>query len=145
MKLQRPQVVNPGTPNEYVDEYSSGEYWWVAHPDGAGSTEEERYLEQYRYELEIHGGVSDDEASYSYDDFALIEAPNGTFYMLETSGCSCPSPSETWRIEARGTLKDIRDYVLEDAKTGYGVIKNQTGEFIALIDEVSLKKYGKVL
>ncbi len=40
--------------------------------------------------------ASDPDAHYSYQDYALVFCPElKTFYLLETCGCSCPSPNET--------------------------------------------------
>jgi hypothetical protein len=122
------------------DEY--GEFYWVAHPDGIGggyngNTKEidtESMLVSRRYDLEIIGGIHDEEANYSYDDWVLCEL-DGRYYLLATSGCSCPSPSETWRLEiGPATLADIRAHVTSGQYEGYTVPGRQMAEFLALID-----------
>lgn len=50
---------------------------------------------------EVHDG-----ASYEYDDWALIQL-NDTYYVVNTSGCSCPDPADTWYIVRAGTKQDI--------------------------------------
>lgn len=47
---------------------------------------------------------SDPEASYSYDDYALCEL-DGEYFLFNTSGCSCPSPDETWVLVWRAQSK----------------------------------------
>lgn len=69
---------------------------WIGHPDGAESDEEKR-LVAHRKDLVVYGLVADAEADYSYHDYALVSL-GAEFYLLETSGCSCPSPTETWSI-----------------------------------------------
>jgi hypothetical protein len=117
-----------------------GPFWWVAHPEGG----KEHPLVKRRYEIEIIGGVEDKDASYSYDDFALCEL-DGQFYLLETSGCSCPSPSETWGIDiGPATLAEIKAALLSDKVETWSVKRKQLPEFLALIQEAELKYGGKV-
>ncbi len=40
---------------------------------------------------------SDPNANYDYNDYALCEL-DGRFWLFNTSGCSCPSPTETWCV-----------------------------------------------
>lgn len=47
-----------------------------------------------------------DGGSYGYDDWALIEL-DGLYYIVNTSGCSCPDPADTWYIVRGGTKQDI--------------------------------------
>lgn len=54
--------------------------------------------------------TEDPEACYSYDDYALCSL-DGVYYVFNTSGCSCPSPDETWRLEAHGTKTEIQDWI----------------------------------
>lgn len=126
------------------ESYDNGEFWWVGHEYGGDGTPESDLIKANRFKVEIHGGVQDDEASYSYDDFALCELDD-KFYLLQTSGCSCPSRCETWGVAAAGSLKDIKAYVLDPRVATYEVPFRQRAEFLAIIDRVSLAKYGKVL
>jgi hypothetical protein len=53
-------------------------------------------------------------AAYEYDDSALVVATvNGAprFFLINTSGCSCPSPDETWGIEKAGTLHEVLTWI----------------------------------
>jgi hypothetical protein len=111
------------------------DFGWVGHPDCQNSGEVEKELIENRYNLEIIGGVVDKDADYSYDDFALILFKK-KYYLLQTSGCSCPSPSETWGVDiGPTTLKKIRDFITGGHYDGYTVPKKQESEFLALIDE----------
>lgn len=106
------------------------EHEWVGHPDG-GSGGDERKLIDRRAEVEVCDlEVHDAEANYSYHDYALVRL-DGLWYLLETSGCSCPSPSETWTITfGPDTLKNIRLAVKEDAKnSGFGLTTSQADDF----------------
>lgn len=52
-------------------------------------------------------------ADYSYDDYALLEL-NGYYFVINTSGCSCPSPSETWYVVMHGPKEHIVDLLSRD-------------------------------
>lgn len=76
---------------------------WIGHPDGNASTGSPDFaiydgLVKGRDRIVVHA-ESMDGGSYEYSDKALIEL-DGQFYLLTNSGCSCPSPSETWVVEA---------------------------------------------
>ena len=117
-------------------QYYDQPYGWVAHPNASPVNEVEKFLVENRYKLNILGGVEDEEASYSYDDWALCEL-EGKYYLLSTSGCSCPSPTETWRVEiGPATIPEIRAYVTSGAYDGYTLPKKQECDFIALLDAV---------
>jgi len=72
-------------------------FYWVGHPECYSPDDLEKEFIQNRTKLEIIGGVIDETLSYEYDEFAVVLYKN-ELYLLETSGCSCPSPGETWRI-----------------------------------------------
>lgn len=115
------------------------EWGWVAHENGLNSrsTEVERELVTNRYKLEIIGGITDKEASYDYDDWALCRLGR-RYFLLSTSGCSCPSPSETWRIEkGPATLAEIRKHVVDGDYEGYSMPKRQLDDFVALLDKAA--------
>lgn len=112
------------------------DWWWVAHEDGLDRNNPRSVeLVKRRYEIEIIGGVVDQEASYSYDEMALCKLGND-YYLLSTSGCSCPSPSETWGIEiGPTTLSEIKQHIQSGNYQGYTLPKKQESEFLALIEE----------
>ena len=72
-------------------------------------------------------------ASYSYDDFALILLDK-KYYVVETSGCSCPSPGETWECLFSGTWEETRDFLessyTRDSRAGkvfsYNIYQNSS-------------------
>lgn len=111
------------------------EFDWVAHPDCLNKGENEKFLINNRYELEIIGGIQDKDANYNYDDWALCKL-GAQYYLLSTSGCSCPSPHETWRIEkGPSSLDDIRKHVVHGDYDGYTLPKKQANDFLSLLDE----------
>jgi hypothetical protein len=117
---------------DFNDKY--GPYYWVAHPDANPTDPVEQALCKHRYELEIIGGVEDEEADY-YDDFALVEW-RGAYYRFQTCGCSCPPPSETWQIDiGPASLDEIKAFLEGGHYSGYSVPKRQMGEFLKLIEE----------
>jgi hypothetical protein len=109
---------------------------WVAHPHGGDGGEDCQRLKARRADLVVYGYVTDAEAFYSYDDYALVSL-DGAFYLLNTSGCSCPSPSETWGIvQGPCPLDDIERHVKDNQASGanYGVTARQFDEFLALVE-----------
>ena len=68
------------------------------------SDSELQYLVTHRDHIEVIGGWSDDQCEYEYHEIALVRLDNDStsevqYYALTTSGCSCPSPNETWIID----------------------------------------------
>lgn len=111
------------------------EYDWMASPDCEAPGADEALLISRRDDIDVIGTVEDAEADYSYDDWALIRL-DGAYWVLSTSGCSCPSPRETWRAEVGPlSLDEVRTYFLDAAgEKGFGVTKHQHAEFMALVD-----------
>lgn len=78
--------------------------------------------------------MNDAEANYSYDDWALVEL-DGQFYWLHTSGCSCPSPTETWGVfYGPVSLSEARQ-LMSDWQDEWGVPARQKQEFLDLCDQ----------
>lgn len=94
-----------------LDDYGE----WIASPDASVQTEAEGELIKRRAEIEVitEGGK---DLSYEYDEFAVIKLDD-RFYLLNTCGCSCPSPRETWTIQLGPT--DLTSIVaaISDANT----------------------------
>lgn len=82
---------------------------WPGHPRGAGAEDgpAARSLtdEPERWKM-VHASA-DPEADYSYDDLALMERDDGTVALVRTTGCSCPSPDETWGVIAEGDREAV--------------------------------------
>lgn len=72
-------------------------YSWVGHPDAGGDYERGPIIDA-RDDIEILAAISGAER-WEYNEHAFITV-NDMYYILHTSGCSCPSPSETWHILA---------------------------------------------
>lgn len=112
------------------------EWDWVANGATSHRGEHETLLIENREQLEVIGYVTDAEADYSFDDFALVRFKR-KYYLLRTSGCSCPSPTEEWYVYfGPCTLREMRKHLMDENKeNGYGVTVRQHGEFLALCDE----------
>lgn len=91
----------------------------------------ERTLIERRADIELLGYITDAEADYSYHDFAFIRL-DGQWYMLETSGCSCPSPSETWSVKVGPVSASGLRAAVESARDVYGPTASQWDEFVAM-------------
>ena len=100
---------------------------WIRHSEfdqsswgdrtGALTAEERAFIEGRERAITI-AEASDDRMAYEYDDWALCEL-DGVYYVFETSGCSCPSPSETWWLVKCGGKEEILDFL--DAETGQSI------------------------
>lgn len=110
-----------------------GNFGWVGSPRCESQTEDEKVLIARRADIEFVGGIADPDADYSYDDFALVLL-DGVYYLCESAGCSCPSPSETWGVEHNGTLSHIRECLVNGDYDGYTVPSKCMAEFLAMID-----------
>lgn len=89
-----------------------GDLYWVG-TDRSNLSDAARRLVRNRDKLRLVVGVVDDNLSYEFDETALVEL-KGKYYLAQTSGCSCPSPSENWEVthgpvDARGMLKKVLD------------------------------------
>lgn len=112
------------------------EWNWIANPLCFDPGEPERKLIDNRSRLVVHGEVSDAEANYSFDDYALVSL-DGDYYLLNTSGCSCPNPSEVWGVsEGPCSLDEMEQIFLKfpGSPEGYGVTFRQRGEFLQMIE-----------
>lgn len=93
--------------------------------------------------LVVLGVIEDADASYSYDDWALCRI-GLQYYLCNTSGCSCPSPEETWEVmHGPTTLAGIREEVLEKGNyEGYTLPYKQRAEFEAMLDKAEKELNG---
>lgn len=108
-------------------------YGWIASNEyGVGNEGIEKVLCDNRDEIFVLGTINDDEASYSFDDWALIMLKK-KYYLLATSGCSCPSPAETWRVEIGPVTKaEVKEHILNGNYDGYTMPKRQLDQFLEL-------------
>ena len=94
---------------------------WPCHPAGLDTcnlsgpnAELYETLVRRRNDVLVHAEYSVPDLRFEYDELALIEL-DGMFYILQTSGCSCPSPSETWIIDkGPGTRSEVAKAFLEE-------------------------------
>lgn len=108
---------------------------WIGNPKCDNPGELERLFINRRAEVDVLGRISDDNASYDYDDWAVCEL-DGAYYLLSTSGCSCPDPSETWGVQMGPlSLEEIRARLVAGEYEGYTVPGRQMADFLAVIDE----------
>jgi hypothetical protein len=121
-------------------------FYWVGHPASsrpAGSTGDsakdaynalQNEFIANRDKLEILGGVTDPNACYDYDEFAVVRYKR-KLYLLETSGCSCPSPSETWGIVHGPTTKtELVKSIKKGDYQGYTLPEWAEAELLAAIE-----------
>lgn len=116
-----------------TDNWWNEDFGWVGHPACEQKGEDETLLIERRADVELVGGIEDEDLNYEYDEFALVKL-DGVYYLLQTSGCSCPSPSETWSVQQKGTLQEIRDSITSGEYKGYTLPAKKNTEFLALID-----------
>lgn len=93
----------------------NAETYWVGHPDALAYqeniTEDQKLLIARRADIILLGNIADTDLSYEYDELAVVKLDE-VFYLLQTSGCSCPSPSDTWRVETKSeSFKELWEYI----------------------------------
>lgn len=54
------------------------------------------YYQPEKFGLKIVGEINDPQASYSFNDLVVWQHEDGRLFYAEDSGCSCPSPFETY-------------------------------------------------
>jgi hypothetical protein len=109
-------------------------FYWVGHAACESPTDIEKELIAHKSQIEFIGGVSDDNLSYEYDEFAVIRYKR-KLYLLETSGCSCPDPSETWRVVCGPTTKtQLVKEIKAGNYQGYTLPKHLEADLILAIE-----------
>jgi hypothetical protein len=91
---------------------------WV----GAGgvSNTDEGLLSANRDKVEILAEVSDDNLSYEFDMMAICYLRGHGYFICQATGCSCPSPSETWGVVKRfRTRKQVMKAIEDGEYQGY--------------------------
>lgn len=123
------------------------EHSWACSNHCERPGEDEQRLIDRRSEVVVLGEVCDAEADYSYDDFALVRLDDD-YYLLNTSGCSCPSPSETWSVQIGPVSLDGMEAALRREETSgraYGVTHRQFDEFLEMIASARAEVRGVCL
>ncbi len=109
------------------------EHYWIADSGCKDPGDPERLLIDRRDDLELIAEIDDPNADYSYDSAAVVKL--GTdYYVVGTSGCSCPSPSETWGVYLGPVAKDEAvKYFAEGEYAGCTYPQDVLGPFIDAI------------
>lgn len=108
-------------------------FGWVGSPRCERIRAMERHLIDRRSDCVIVAGIEDPNANYSYDESAVVRL-DGEYFLVQTSGCSCPSPSETWQVVLKGTLQDIREAIQRGDYGGYTLPEAELSAFLADIE-----------
>lgn len=90
------------------------EYDWPCHPDASVTEDFERELVARRDEVFVVAESAKD-LDYDYDEFAVVRLGE-VYALLNTCGCSCPSPTETWGECFHGTKDEVIQYLREAAQ-----------------------------
>ena len=53
---------------------------------------------------------TDPHSNYDFDDWALALL-DGQYYVFNATGCSCPSPEETWSLAFKGSPAELLGYL----------------------------------
>ena len=118
------------------------DHYWACHKAAVNSTgygtgrgiedEPSLTLVACRDRVEVIGEVTDAEADYSYNNYCLVHLDN-KYYLLNTSGCSCPSPTETWGISfGPCSFREMTRHIKEGGF--YNATNRQQDEFLAMLD-----------
>lgn len=119
---------------EWIRTPEPGAYLGYGARDFGTLTDAERMFVAGRDRAVTIAESEDPHADYSYDDWALCKL-DGLFYAFNTSGCSCPSPSETWTLVKHGTLEEMLDWLVMGAPDGpYKLSSEAFAEFLRKIE-----------
>lgn len=87
---------------------------------------EDVYYNPEKFDLTPVGEVDISDGCYQFDIFAVWKDEEGTYYWVQDSGCSCPSPFERYtKLEdlesgtghdAVRALKQLRDNLWDDSE-----------------------------
>lgn len=81
---------------------------WVGHPDCQEGSDDCRRLIANRDRIEVISSWEEPNLEYEYHEEAIVRL-DLAYYALTTTGCSCPSPTETWCIDyGPATLDEMR-------------------------------------
>lgn len=81
------------------------------------------YNDPHDFGLEIFEHISDDRASYDFDDFCVFRRKeDGKLFWAKDSGCSCPCPFEDVKVDDLTPIVDLGqfDLDLEAYRVPYG-------------------------
>lgn len=106
--------------------------YWVGHPDCDGPTASEQALIGSRNRVELLVFIEDPDANYSYDEAAIVLL-DGVYYLCQTSGCSCPSPTATWRVTTYGTADEVADSIRRGDYFGRTYSRMDEGALLAAL------------
>jgi hypothetical protein len=126
-----------------LDDYGE----WIAHPRCNHPKAAERLLIENRDDIEVLAEIVDSDSSYSYDEMALVRlASTGALYLLHTSGCSCPSPQETWSVTLEQTTTNaVREMIRSGRYPGATYPEKDVEAFKAQLDAVDKMKFVRVV
>lgn len=110
----------------------SGAGYWIGYPNGEKGNE--AVIEARKAgTLYLIAFIEDADASYSFDELGIVRI-GGKYYVVQASGCSCPSPTETWVVVSEhGSVEDALLSVLNGEYRGYTY---QHGELLSLMQQV---------
>lgn len=101
--------------------------WVIADDYGARTLSElspdERFFVENADRANLIAEAGNDQP-YEYDDDAIYEL-DGVLYWFNTSGCSCPSPTETWHLVRKGTEEDMLPHLQPVAPDSYNQATNK--------------------
>ncbi len=123
------------------DKETWGTAYWVGHESCGGGGEREELLIRRRDDIYLVAYVEDPEADYSYDDRAVVKLDKD-YYIVSTSGCSCPSPSETWGVDfGPATKKEVIAFLeSDDNNSCYGPRSYDPWAGVELLKQLKAKK-----
>lgn len=105
---------------------------WPGHPDADKTRPNvvEKSLMEEPEAWQLLKVTDDPDADYSYDSLALlVRGRDGLYALIRTSGCSCPSPTETWGEVASGNILDIVNAIDIEIKSWGGEKRWFTGPY----------------
>ena len=122
----------------YERDHPNESWAWIASQVNDRNDEDQKYLVENRSRIRFLGGIEDEDASYSFDDTAVVEL-DGVYYLVQAAGCSCPSHEETWGVEGKGSIAEIRAIITAGDYKGYTYTRGELFRLLAVIDAEAAK------
>lgn len=94
--------------------YASDHSWVGSYSGNIG--DDERLLCDNASKVEILAEVSDPNQGWDFDVMAVCFLRGHGYFICQASGCSCPSPSETWGVVHRYKTKRAVMKAIEDGE-----------------------------
>ena len=103
-----------GTEKKFAKDHD----WIGSYATSVGA--DEKILCDNRDKVQVLAEVDDPNQEWAFDVMAICYLRGQGYFICQASGCSCPSPSETWQVVKRfKTRKQVMKAIEDGEYQGY--------------------------